>query len=97
MTSKEVIKNHIESLKEQAQIEKELKTGSEIYCEIEIEHYNEVLKDLEVLEILKEFMQDADTGTGWIEININPEHDILDSEEWTEKQKIIRKWLNEEE
>lgn len=56
----------------------------------------EVEKDLKILEILKEFMQDANTGTGWIEININPEHDILDSEEHKAKQKIIKEWLENE-
>ena len=59
-------------------------------------HYRLIKKDLEILEILKEFLKDADTGTGWIEININPEHDILDSEEHKEKQKKIKEWLNEE-
>lgn len=56
MTSKEIIKNHIASLKEQAQIEKEQKTGNEVYCETDIEQYNQVLKDLDELEELKKIM-----------------------------------------
>lgn len=58
MTSKEIINNHINSLKEQAQIEKEQKTGSEVYCEIEIEQYNQVLKDLDELEKYREVMSE---------------------------------------
>ena len=53
-------------------------------------------QDLEVLEILKEFLSEANTGTGWIEININPNHDILDSKEYKEKQKKIKEWLENE-
>lgn len=56
MTSKEIINNHIDSLKEQAQIEKEQKTGDEVYCEIEIEQYNQVLRDLKELEKYRKVM-----------------------------------------
>lgn len=53
MTSIEIINNHIASLKEQAQIEKEQKTGNEIYCEMEIDQYIQVKKDLEDLEMYR--------------------------------------------
>ncbi len=53
MESKEIIKNQIVALKEQAQIEKELETGNEIYYEAEIKEYNQVLKDLEQKELLE--------------------------------------------
>lgn len=58
--------------------------------------YEMVLNDLKILKILKEFLSEANTGTGWIEININPNHDILDSEEHKKKQLLIKEWLENE-
>lgn len=106
MTSKEIINNHIVSLKEQAQIEKELKTGNEIYCEIEIEQYNQVLKDLEVLEKYKRVMCEPIS-------DIMKRLKILDAlkrnvgirsaiQEWANKEtkifpndrKIVKEWLD---
>lgn len=68
-----------------------------------LEEYETILKtpikqlreELKLLEILKEFLSDGNTGTGWIEININPNHDILDSEEHKKKQLLIKEWLDE--
>ena len=54
----------------------------------------ELEKDLEILDILKEFLSDGDTGTGWVEININPNNDKLDSKEHKKKQLLIKEWLN---
>ena len=50
---------------------------------------NEFHKQKKLLDILKEFLQSANTGTGWLEINIDPNHDVLDSKEHKEKQKLI--------
>lgn len=55
----------------------------------------EIRKQLRVLDILKEFLSEANTGTGWIEINIDPNHDILDSEEYKKKQLLIKEWLKD--
>lgn len=77
--------------------ELELKDLLEIELNVEklkIEYLMKQLKKQDkILEILKEFLSDADTGTGWIEININPNHDILDSEEHKKKQLLIKEWL----
>lgn len=56
MTSKEIIRNYIDSLMEQKKIEKKCNSGLDVYCEIEITRYNQVLKDLEELEELKKIM-----------------------------------------
>lgn len=97
MTSKEIIKNHIESLKEQAQIEIEQETGSEIYCQIEIEQYEKVLKDLEDYEELLKIM-----GTPIQQIMKNLE--ILEilkpyinlDEMYEEDAKKVMRWLRNE-
>ena len=59
------------------------------------QYFEDIKKDLELLDILKEFLSEANTGTDWIEININPNHDVLDSEEHKKKQLLIKEWLNE--
>ena len=93
MTSKEVIEIHIRMLKAQAQIEKDLETGNEIFCEIEIEQYEKILKDLEVLDILKQrvhlkksFLDENNIlfiqTTGFVFEN-DKEHILL--KEWLEK------------
>lgn len=94
MTSKEIIKNHIESLKEQAQIEKELKTGNEIYCEIEIEQYNQVLKDIEILDIIKKWFIEKTTDyrdydkSLFVDVFIRADEPIFKIlEEWLENDK----------
>ena len=53
----------------------------------------DIMKRLKILEIMTEFLRDGNTGTGWIEINIDPDHDILDSEEHKKKQLLIKEWL----
>lgn len=56
----------------------------------------DIMKRLKLLDILKEFLSDANTGTGWIEINIDPNHDNLDSEEYKKKKLLIKEWLKNE-
>lgn len=78
----EVIKQDLEELEELKKI-----MGTPI---------QEIMKRLKLLDILKEFLNDSNTGTGWIEININPNHDVLDSEEHKKKQLLIKEWLENE-
>lgn len=92
MTSKEIIINQIDTLKEQAKIEKELKTGSEIYCEIEIEQYNQVLKDLEILDIIKKWFMESITDYRDYDKTLFVDHFIREDEPIF---KILREWLDE--
>lgn len=96
MTNKEFIQNEIDNLKDMLKNAKDLNCESIIKCsKEEIKQYNQVLKDLEVLEILKKIImitRNKSNGAynGCYCLKLKP--NTIPNEDFANK---IKEWLDE--